>query len=103
MRISAVDNDIALFDEREEAFDEGVDWLASHYKKHDTTGFLKLQNEFLDGVGSLDVFIVFAVALVMPSFSIQGGMGTDKPFASLFINRSTFSTVRLKATTLNSL
>lgn len=54
VRVSAINNDVTLFDEGEQALNEVVDRLAGHDQQHDTTGLLQLRAEFLHRVGSHD-------------------------------------------------
>jgi hypothetical protein len=50
--VSTINDDIALFAERQQLLDEVVDGRASHDQKHHTAGLLELGDEFLDRVGT---------------------------------------------------
>jgi hypothetical protein len=55
VRVTTVNDDITLLQERQEGLDEVIDGLASHDEKHDAAGTLEVLAELLDGVSTNNV------------------------------------------------
>lgn len=56
VRVSTVNDDVALFDERKQLLNEVIDGRTSHDQEHDAAGGLELGDKLLDGVGTHDRF-----------------------------------------------
>ena len=54
MRVTTINDDVALLEVGEESLDEVIDGLAGHDEEHDAAGRLELGAEVLDGLGSDD-------------------------------------------------
>ncbi len=58
MRVAAVNNDIALFQVRDELVDNLVNGLPRFHKDHDLAGTLEVGGQFFDAVAADDVFVL---------------------------------------------
>ena len=54
VRVTAINNDVALLKERKEGLDEVIDGLSSHDQEHNATRTLELRAELLNRVGAND-------------------------------------------------
>lgn len=54
MRVTSINDDIALLEVWEESLNEVVDWLSGHDEEHDAAWGLELSTELLDGVSTLN-------------------------------------------------
>ena len=63
VRVSTVNNDIALFEVRGQLFDEVIDGGACFDKKDDLARTLELGGKFLNGMGTLDVSSYMSVSV----------------------------------------
>jgi hypothetical protein len=69
MGITTINDDVTSFDVGEDRLDEVIDWLSSHDEQHDSTGFLELGAELLDGVSTHD-----GLACIVTSSAMIGGI-----------------------------
>lgn len=78
VRVTTVNDDVALFEEGQEALDPLVDRVAGLDEQHDTAGRLELADKLLDGVGAnnrLALGLVVKEAVDLGDGSVKGANG----------------------------
>jgi hypothetical protein len=105
VRVSTVDDDVSLLEERLELGDEVVDSGSGLDEENDLPRRLELEAELLDGLRTQDGLACTIGERIQSSARARGGTEgrRDRPLASLARKWSTLETVRLYATTVKPL
>lgn len=83
VRITAINDDITLLEVGDELLNEGVNSISSFNKEDDFARLLQLGNEFLNGMGTLNICACRANFSLNNPQDEKGAKQNTRPFASL--------------------